>query len=347
MIHSDTVDSNATDPLDDIVGEALRADAARAPRLAQDWGGPNMMTAASIAPDRHGRLALFVGAAAAVILVTALALVARPNSELTSPASPPSPWTPNGIEFPLVDLGPATQVYDGPVVAALSRQIGVEGHPPQILTTSLWYAGNETAVEKTCTWEDGGGGCRLEWSTATWSTSVTSSIDNRVADYDLFTVEGLPSDIAFVSYADGDQKLWQRPISGFGAFPNVTGSDEIVIGYDALGVEVGRFVESERLASLDDGDLPLQADISRAQNEQLIDLTHDSMVACLTDHGGTIGEGDVATFADDVDQIGVWNDCVISVKQVVADAVTAMSPRFFDPVTERPENPDPATIYSD
>jgi hypothetical protein len=57
---------------------------------------------------------------------------------------------------------------------------------------------------------------------------------------------------------------------------------------------------------------------------------------CLTARGGTLA-GNVATFPPDVDQVVVWEQCVTETKQIVGDAVTELDPRFFDPITERPQ----------
>jgi hypothetical protein len=335
------------DALDKIVGEALRAHAAQAPELAPDWPGIDRMSTAPMQVHRQRRFTLIASAAAVALVVGGLTAVALTRNAEITPATAPTTWVPDGTEFPLTDLGPATAVFDGPAAEALTRQIGVPGHPPQIITTSLTYDGTNTATEQFCTWEQGGGGCRMEWGNISWSTSQTSSIDNKVADYDLWTVEGLPAEAAFVSYDDGDQHLWQRPIAGFAAFPNVEGNSEIVIAYNQLGDELGRYGIAENAATVRDVVPPRQADVSKAEYSQLLDTTANSMSTCLTANGGTINAGNVATFADDVDQIAVWNDCVATVKEQVTDAVNQIGPRYFDPATERPENPDPATVYND
>lgn len=337
-------DLDIHDPLHGVVHEALIADATRAPRLAAKWRGGNLVSI-STTGTRHLRRLVVIGAAAALVLVAMLAGAARPGNDDTGPSTAAASWTPDGTEFPLTDLGPATVVdHGGPVVAALTRQVGVEGHPPQIIATFLDYRGNDTALEERCTSEKGSAGCRPAGRTPSWSTAVTSSVDNGFADYDLWTIEGLPADIAFVSYVDGDQRLWQRPIMGFAAFPNVTGSNEVLIAYDTSGTEVGRY-DGERetaIALSSPYRLPPKADLSKQDFGYLLGLTHDEMVKCLTGHGATLNVGEVATFPDDVDQIAVWTQCVITVQQVVADAVKTLNPRFYDPVTERPENPDSA-----
>lgn len=99
-----------------------------------------------------------------------------------------------------------------------------------------------------CTSENGSSGCRPEWNTSSWSTSITASVDNRFSTFDLRTVEGLPGDVAYVSYTGGEQQRWQRPVLGFAAFPNVDDGDQIVIAYDDTGNEVGRLQRGSRPA---------------------------------------------------------------------------------------------------
>jgi len=331
---------NTHDPLNSIVGDALRADAERAPRLDGEWLGIDRMSMSPTAAHRPRRAVFASTVAAAFVLVAGLAAVAITNDNDDAPAAAPPVWVPVGTEFALTDLGPASVVFDGPVVEALARQVGVEGHPPLIITTSMAYSGNDTAVEQFCTRQVGGGACRADWGNSSWSSAITSSIDNRVADYDLWTLEGLPAGTAVVSYTDGDEQRWQRPVDGFVAFPNIVGNDEIVVAFDAVGNELGRFDSAEQEAAASDFTAPLLADLSRADYEQLGELTSDTMAGCLTDNGGTISNGNVATFPVDVDQVAVWNGCVTTVKLAVTKAVEAINPRFFNPATQQAENPD-------
>jgi hypothetical protein len=333
------------DPLEAVVGRALRADAENAPTLPEEWNDSTGMSILPTSPSRTRWGLMIVGAAAAAILVAALGLVAGRPFESTPAAAPPA-WVPPGTEFVSTDLGPATTVYDGPVVAALSRQIGIDGHPPQVLTTSLTYSGYATAIEQVCTSESGSRGCREAWSTASWSVSETSSIDNGFATFDLWTIEGLPADAAFVSYSEGDLQLWQRPIMGFAAFPSAAGRNEVVIAYDANGTEIGQFGAAQQAAGTFDDSMPLIADISKAEFSDLGELTSNTLRECLTANGGTLVD-DVATFSPDVDQMAVWEQCVGETKQAVGDAVEELNPRFYDQRSERPRNPDPALVFND
>lgn len=339
-------DLDAHDRFDALVRDALIEDAERAPDVPEHWPGVTV-TASPPGSMRSNpwRLATAT-AAAAVVLAGTVALVIGQRAD-APPAAAPSSWVPDGVEFPATDLGPPASVeYDGPVVAALSRQVSVEGHPPIVVATSLTYMGGATAAEQACTWSDSGGGCRPEWNPSTWSTAVTSSVDNGVAEFDLWTVEGLPSTVAFVTYTVDDETLWQRPVMGFAAFPHRSGPSYVAIGYDVEGSEVSRYGLEEYTAQVVAGDRPLNADISSADLQRLADLTADEMRACLTSRGGVLS-GDVATFAAGVDQATVWADCVVEVKSVVGEAVDELDPRFYDPAFERPLHPDPAFHFGD
>ena len=339
-------DLRTNDPLETIVGDALRADATAAPELAAEWNdAPGMLPARSTPARTRWALAMF-GAAAAALLVVALVVVAGQRNATAPVATPPgtvdtSPWSPPGTEFASSDLGPATMVYGGPAVAALTRQVGIEGHPPQVISTSITYAGNATAIEQVCTSENGGSGCRPEWNTASWSTSITSSVDNGDGTFDLWTIEGLPANTAFVSYNDGDLELWQRPIMGFAVFPNVPGEEQVVIAYTVDGTEIGRFGAEQQAATQSAEPVPPQADLSASEFADLSELTFSTMRDCLTTRDGTL-TGDVASFPPDIDQVMVWEQCVTETKQIVGDAVTELNPSFYDPVTGRPQNDDPA-----
>lgn len=95
----------------------------------------------------------------------------------SSDSAPSTGWTPPGEEFPSTDLGPAVDgklPVDGLIVAALTRRVGIEGHPDQLVSTILTYSGEATATVMYCTSEDGAAGCRPEGLGATWSISVSS-----------------------------------------------------------------------------------------------------------------------------------------------------------------------------
>ena len=293
------------------------------------------------------------GIAAAAAAVTVLALVTRPDDPAVRvPATEPipTPWQPAGTEFPIADLGPATDLPDLSV-AALSRRIGVADHPDLLVYASLTYQAGSTATLFQClAVDDGGSGCTPEWNPVDWSVSITSSIDNRQADFDLWTLDGLADEVAYVSYVDGARVLWARPVAGVVAFPDVAGIDEVVVGYGAAGVEIARYGRAEQAAQqalAGSVHAPLRADISQSEFEELGRLTRASLEACLTVSGGEVGSGGVTTFPEGVDQPAVWNRCVVEVKDVVGQAVSELVPRFYDPASERPENPDTPFSFGD
>ena len=323
MNQSDT--SHTGDTLTTIVGDALLLDAQRAPAPPDTWSATGgLVPVAPFHPrrPRPRRLVGAVGLSAAAAVVAGIMIVGLSPLSTTDrrPATEASEWLPTGSEFLSTDLGPATSVPMGPAVEDLTRRIGIDGHPDQIITRSVRYGNGATAEEHFCFWENGSGGCRPATSTGSWSIGISSSIDNGFADTDLWVLEGLPDTVAYVTYTTAVQQLWQRPVFGFVAFP-FTDPDPVVIGYDRNGTEVGRY--SDDISSeLDRAYVPpLQADLTEAEQLDVWDLTNQTMTSCLTDAGGQLGPGGVATFADHVDQVAVWDGCVAAVKATVAARV--------------------------
>ncbi len=311
--------------LDVILHDALTTDAERAPHLPDEWVGPTTATIVPIEPRRRTRHVLVgIGSVAAALAIGGLALVARPGASPAPAASSTPVWQPPGVEFPSVDLGPSTYSPGGPTVAALTRAIQIDGHPVQRITTSLVYAGGDTAEVQYCVWEGGSGGCRPDWNPATWSFLVTSSVDNRVATFDLLVIEGLPPEVAYVGYDDGDGPRWQRPIAGFAAFPHVLGQHRGVTAWDAAGNVLATYDEAGYLASVGELDRPPMKEFSEEESVELDELTRSSMGECLVAGGGELSAG-VATFPDGVDQNAVWDDCVAEVKAIVAQRVSELA----------------------
>lgn len=313
--------------LDVLLHDALAADAERAPHLPDEWVGPTTATVVAIEPRRRTRRVMVgIGSvAAAAAAITGLAVVARPDSRPAPAAAPAPAWQPPGVEFASVDLGPATESPGGPTVAALARAVQIDGHPVQLITTQLAYAGGDTAEVQYCTWERGSGGCRPEWNPATWSLAVTSSVDNRVADFDLLVIEGLPPEVAYVGYDDGDGPQWQRPIAGFAAFPQMLGQHSGITAWNADGDPLGTYDEAAYAASAAGSSRPPVHEFTDEEWAELDDLTRSSTGACLTARGGTLSAGGVATFPEGIDQLAVWDDCVAEVKAIVAQRVAELT----------------------
>jgi hypothetical protein len=330
--------------LDTMLREALTDDAKRAPELPERWTGPVVAVTAPSAPSPswHRRGAIWLGAAvAATVGVLVIAdLGGAPHGDVDSAVT--AAWTPPGAEFLLEDLGVPESNPFGITIAGMSRALGVEGHPPLVTATSLHYAGGATAELQRCLSQNGSAGCYSPESRRhRVSVGITSSVDNGVADYDLWTWDNVPSDAVYVTYTDGSQVRWQRPLAGVVAFPNVPGDDEVVIAYNRRGTELARVDRATIAAENRRYERGALADISRTQYEQLSTLTDTTFVSCLTDHGARIGTN-VAVLPTGVDELAVWNQCVARVKQVVGDRIDSMRVTFFDPGTERPTSPDPA-----
>ncbi len=330
--------------LDTILHAALSADAEHAPQLPDEWVGPTTAVVVPLAPRPGTRRAMaVVGAVAATAAaVGGLALVARPvatPAPAASTAPAPPAWQPPGDEFPVIDLGAGTQSALGPTVAAMTRSVGVEGHPPIQLTTSLTYQGGVTADLVVCAAEEYSSGCRdgSPQSAVTWSIYVTSSVENKVSlTTDLWVLEGVAPGTAFISYIDGDVRLWQRPIAGLVVFPDVAGRDEVAIAHDAVGTELARYTLADLGPIVETVEVPPQADLTVAEFDAISDLTRDSMADCLAAAGGTSTTGEVYHFAEDVDQLAVWADCVATTQSAIADAIAEIGPQFFDPLTQTP-----------
>jgi hypothetical protein len=310
---------------DTMLRDALTTDAERAPSMPPQWAGPTTATIIPIERRRPGRriAVTAAGIAAAAAAVTVLALVARPDDPTVRvPATEPipTPWQPPGTEFPLTDLGPATESQGGPVVAALTRRVGAPGYPERIVAPSLAYHGGPTAEVEYCVWSDRGGACRPEWYPTSWSFS-----DDADAAGALFTFDGLPAGTAFAGYSDGETEHWQRPVFGFAAFPNLPGTAEVVTAWDADGTLIGTYGPGAIPDAEGTVELPAPVVASQGDVQEFFSLTWSSMAACLTEHGGALSEGDVATFPDGVDQVAVWTDCVVNVKAIVAQAVAALT----------------------
>lgn len=330
--------------LETLIHDALVEDATAAPELDEHWNSVRLTTTTTV---RRGRSAprYAVAAVLAAACIAGLFVLADRRGAST-PADAPDQsapgWSPPGTEFPTRDLGvPASSPHLG--VASLLRAIGIEGHPPLIVSTTLSYDGGATATLQRCTSENGSAGCTMEWDPATnGSISQTSSIDNGVADHDLWIWDEVPDGTAYVTYGPPDNLQWQRPIAGVVAFP-VTTMLEQGVAYSGDGTVLGR--SDDVLDRRDDAPvvIPPRADISATQYRQLYELTDATLRDCLVDAGATIIDN-VAAVADD---LAVWSNCVSTTKNTIAGAVADLGATFYDPATQRPTDPDPAQVYGD
>jgi len=329
------IDMIDTADFDTELRSALRADALRAPSTHRAWAGPTVTAPASSQRRRPATYAAIATAAAAAAIAVFAVTTRRPDHHAATA------FQPTGVEFTLQDLG-VPQSYLNLTMSTQSREIGVVGHPPQIVATVLTYNGGAAPEVMRCTSEGGSSGCRGVGQAGP-DISWTSSIDNHVADTDLWTWSNVPAGAAFVTYAGGAEVLWQRPIAGVAMFPKTPGDSEVAVAYSSSGIELGRVDQATLAAAnaaFNDTALPKMADITQAQNEELSNLTDSSLGACLQAAGASIAN-DVATMPGGR-EAATWTDCVASAKATVTARVTAMGVGFYDPRTGHPKNPDPA-----
>jgi hypothetical protein len=315
--------------LETAIRGALATDAARAPQPAPQWDGLAQYSTS----DRERRRSPWVAAAAVGLVAAAIggAIALRPtrSPQVVRTAG----FIPAGTEFPLVDLGPATQsmsiTTDG-----LSRKFSVPGLDSLTVARVLDYGNGATAHLAECMFpgtlgvEGSWGMCNTEAMgyripdvLHSFGESTVNGVPQPPFDYSVWT--DVPADAAFVSFAGGAKQLWQRPVFGMAIFPTLG----LATAYSADGTELARIDFYKASASDPATDPGPFYSVSDAQNEELRSLTSSTASACLTAHGGTIAEGsNVAVFDPSVDQVEVWDGCVFETKRIVAERVTAMNP---------------------
>lgn len=313
--------------LETAIRGALATDAARSPRLAPQWDDLPRYADAPVERRRSpwGKVAV-IGLAAAAI-GGAVAIRSTSASKVRIAA-----FVPAGVEFPLTDLGPATQsmsiTTDG-----LSRKVSVPGLDSLTVERSLDLGIGPTAVLGRCFFpgtlgiegsfgmcNTEGMGSRIPEVLHSVGQSSTNGVPDPPFDYAIWT--NVPRDAAFVAFTSGSQELWQRPVSGMAVFPTMG----LATAYSADGTELARidFFNSVSSGPAAD-DWPIY-DISDAQNEELRLLTVSATAACLTAHGGTIAGGsNVAVFDPSINQIEIWDSCVAETKRIVAERLAAMN----------------------
>ena len=325
-----------TATLEDRIRQVFDMDAARAPMPDAAWRGPTV--GVTVVPRSRRRPILMMSAVAAVVVAVVATgyVVTRPDDD-----SPSAAWQPAGVEYPLVDLGPATSSHYI-TAAGLSRMVQIPGQPVLTIARTIQYAFGASAEEQLCEDFAGGAGCAPDY---TWGKqpdiSVSSSVDNRVADEDIWMWDGLPQGTTYVEYVDGNSHMWQRPIAGFAAFPDVKGRSEVATAFADDGTVLGRagggVIDAPTQAV---GTGEVRADIDSVQNDELVLLTSATMHDCLTQSGGTWDSFNVATFAAGVDELSIWTECVAKTKQVVGARVAEMNVRTYDPAVDQPLNPN-------
>ncbi len=275
-----------TETLEDRIRQVFDTDAARAPMPDEAWRGPTV--GVTVGPRSRRRPILMMSAVAAVVVAVVATgyVVTRPDDD-----SPVAAWQPAGVEYPLGDLGPATSSHYI-TVDGLSWAIQIPGQPVLTIVRTIQYFFGATAEEQLCEDFAGGAGCAPDY---TWGKqpdiSVSSSVDNRVADEDIWMWNVLPQGTTFVEYVDGDTHMWQRPIAGFSAFPDVKGRSEVATAYAVDGTVLGRAGSGIPQDAQNEagGITQVRADIDRSQSEELTQLTSTTMHDCLTQSGRDSG----------------------------------------------------------
>jgi hypothetical protein len=238
-------------------------------------------------------------------------------------------FIPAGTEFPLTDLGTATQSvpFGGVTTDRLLRNVSVPGLASLAVQRTLNYGNGRTAELTECMSPGTFTFCVSAVSGASPEVihdvggAIVNGVPQPLFDYAVWT--NVPVDAAFVSFTSGAQELWQRPVLGMAVFPTLG----LATAYSADGTELTR-IDMDKASATDPLSNPGPLyDVSDAQGEELRLLTNSTMASCLAAHGGTItGGSNVVVFNPSVDQVEVWDGCVIETKRVVADRVTAMNP---------------------
>ena len=123
-----------TATLEDRIRQVFEIDAARASVPDEAWRGPTIGVTIGRRSQRRSMLRLSAAAAAVLAVVAAGYVVTRPDDD-----SPSAAWRPAGVEYPLVDLGPATSsAYI--TAAGLSRMIQIPGQPVLTIARTIQYA---------------------------------------------------------------------------------------------------------------------------------------------------------------------------------------------------------------
>ena len=335
---------------------ALTADATRAPMSTTAWAGPTYPSGTTEVRRRNPWVYATL-AAAAVVTIGAIA-VTRVNHQ---PEDQAAGFHPPGTEYPLTDLGEPPGGSGFLTVAGLARVTQVPGQPPLTVGPSMSYDGGDGAEGSWNESSGGGGGSAPDWMIGVPITSISSSIDNRVADFDVWSWSNVPDSAAYVVFTQGDVQLWQRPIHGVVQFPyawlthnNGESADHIVdytaepyeaVAFDAAGTRVSDASQAA-IDAANAGSIAHHqwwADITRAQMEVLTTLTDTTVTGCLTRSGATFSPDHmVATLPESVDDAAVWSACVVETKAAVAAALAEINPRYYDgSIGERPLVADP------
>ncbi|MCU1387171.1 MAG: hypothetical protein JWL72_509 [Ilumatobacteraceae bacterium] len=287
-----------TTDLEPQLRRAFARSADLAPATDPAWSSPLAVTVRageSPASRRPPGRRVLVGALCAAALIGAIAVVTltrAPDPVTSTPLAPV--FQPPGTEFPISStsaLPPTGGAFD----PASVRSIAVPNHPSLTVYTEA-MAMNGHVRRYFCLEERAGGsGCAPEWNDANPDIGETSTVDNRIGTFNLWTWQNVPAAAAFVVWTDGATTLWQRPVAGVGAFPIADGQLNFAgaVAYDASGHELVRAGFGIQPPPAEDPDGGLVSNLSDLQNGSLQDLARSTIETCLGDvHANT------------------WDDCV-------------------------------------
>ncbi len=283
--------------------------------------------------DRR-RASVRVGALgiAAVFTIGGLAWMRTARTEESPPA-----FQPSGEEFPMTDLGPATQrgardVNDH-TLTELGRDVGVAGTWQLTVEVLLQYQGGESPVEVRCIAEARSAMCVPDYNEAGVSVFRSATTEGDTSPRMWAWV--VPAGTAFVSYVDGQTSLWQRPIVGVAVFPDINdGPDidsEVAVAYSSDGIELGRVDRDRReaVATEQASQRINLAEIDPSQQRELDDLTQDSLMTCLSEAGASF-DGTTGTMPTGADARAVWNLCVNTTKAHVTSRLDELDVTYRD-----------------
>ena len=273
---------------------------------------------ASTASAPRARSLTFGLLVSASIVVAGLVVIALRSGPEERPSSG---FIPAGSPFLLSDNGTVLS-SDVPAfvsVPALTRRIGVPGHPELEVTTVLEYLGHDTAYIHRCV----SGACAPEWNRSPIQWAVSSTVDNGVGDFDIWTWTNVPESAAFVTYTGPAGVSWQRPVFGVAAFPDA-GDGRVVTAYATDGSILSRFTIGNEPGT-DETIVPPLADLTDTEISELQELTYQLTHDCLTRAGGQPDGATIVAFDSKAADVAEWNQCAAATKQAIATRVDELT----------------------
>lgn len=304
--------------------DALQAEARLAPELSEE-----SCTVANASITEHGnersigsRSWLLVAAVVAVALGTAAVLSRSPGTVVSTedPASEESSLTfePDGVEIVLSPSIEAVTIDEIAKPGSLSRFV-IEGHPDNVVFETLVFdpfLGNVARI--ICHFERGSGGCGGADSDfrSTPNVSLSSSVDNGVADTNVVSWIDLPDEVAFVTYNAASGQQWQRPVGGSVFF--VHDQAMSMTALDAEGATLATMPPSDTPTDVPPTEFWGEQDGWNQDGMEALDSTaRTTFRECLERNGAVFDEPNVPSFESDQIADEVWDACEIETNQAV------------------------------